>query len=168
MRVRHELPADDQAIHDLTFKAFAPMSFSNGSEAPIVRALRVAGDLTLSLVAEDEGTLVGHVAFSPVTVDGRHDGWFGLGPISVHPDRQRRGIGRLLIERGLDMLREKGAKGCALIGNPAIYGRLGFESDGLLTYRGLPARDVQYIVLAGTKPRGELRFAPALEVDEPH
>jgi putative acetyltransferase len=163
LRIRHELPADDQAIHDLTLKAFAPMSFSNGSEAPMVRALRAAGDLTLSLVAEDDGKVVGHVAFSPATVDGRHDGWFGLGPVSVHPDRQRQGIGKLLIEHGLDLLREAGANGCALIGNPAIYSRLGFESDGLLTYRGLPVRDVQRIVLAGSAPRGELRFAAALE-----
>lgn len=129
----------------------------------MVRALRAAGDLTLSLVAEDEGEVVGHVAFSPATVDGRHDGWFGLGPVSVHQDRQRQGIGRLLIEHGLDLLRDAGANGCALIGNPAIYSRLGFESDGLLTYRGLPVRDVQRIVLAGAAPRGELRFAAALE-----
>lgn len=129
----------------------------------MVRALRAAGDLTLSLVAEDEGEIVGHVAFSPATVDGRHDGWFGLGPVSVHPDRQRQGIGKLLIEHGLDLLRDAGANGCALIGNPAIYSRLGFESDGLLTYRGLPVRDVQRIVLAGAAPRGELRFATALE-----
>ena len=85
--IRPERPDDVDAIDRLTVDAFEPQSFSDGSEAPIIRSLRASGDLTLSLVAEDEGDVVGHVAFSPVTIDGSHDGWFGLGPISVRIDR---------------------------------------------------------------------------------
>lgn len=161
MQIRTERPADDAAIDELTRVAFEPMPFSSGTEAPIVRALRAAGDLTLSLVAEDDGVIVGHVAFSPVTIDGVHAGWFGLGPISVRADRQRRGIGKALIARGLELLRARGAAGVALIGNPDIYSRAGFESDGLLAHGNLDRSIVQRIVLSGLPPRGELKFAPA-------
>lgn len=164
MQIRTERPADDAAIDDLTRVAFEPMPFSSGTEAPIIRALRTAGDLTLSLVAEEEGPIVGHIAFSPVTIDGVHGGWFGLGPIAVRADRQRQGIGKALIARGLELLRQRGAAGVALIGNPDIYGRVGFESDGLLAYGDLDRRYVQRLVLSGPPPRGELRFAPGFDV----
>lgn len=164
MQIRTERPADDAAIDDLTRVAFEPMPFSSGTEAPIIRALRTAGDLTLSLVAEEEGPIVGHIAFSPVTIAGVHGGWFGLGPIAVRADRQRQGIGKALIARGLELLRQRGAAGVALIGNPDIYGRVGFESDGLLAYGDLDRRYVQRLVLSGPPPRGELRFAPGFDV----
>lgn len=164
MRIRTEQPADDAAIHELTFAAFEPMPFSSGTEAPIIRALRRSGDLTLSLVADEDGEIVGHVAFSPVTIDGVHAGWFGLGPISVRADRQRQGIGRALIARGLELLRQRDAAGVALIGNPDIYGRAGFESDGLLAYGDLDRRFVQRLVLSGPPPHGELKFAPAFDI----
>lgn len=163
MLIRPERPDDDDAIDRLTTAAFEPQSFSNGSEAPIIRRLRASGDLTLSLVAEDGGDLVGHVAFSPVTIDGSHDGWFGLGPISVRLDRQRQGIGRALVAEGLVWLREHGARGCALIGDPAIYGRMGFTGDGPLSHLDLDHAAVQHVTFSGPPPRGELRFAPAFD-----
>lgn len=161
MLIRHETAADADAIHDLTLTAFKPMSFSDGTEADIIRRLRAAGDLTISLVAEEEGEILGHVAFSPVTIDGLHDGWFGLGPISVRPRRQRQGIGKALIARGLELLNERGAKGCALVGDPEIYGRVGFVGGGRLKYRDVEARYVQWLVWHGDAPRGNLEFAPA-------
>ena len=103
--IRNERPDDVEAIHALTLKAFASMSFSNGSEAPLITALRQSGDLSLSLVAEKAGALVGHVAFSPVTIGGVHNGWFGLGPIAVEPVLQRGGIGKALILEGLAVLK---------------------------------------------------------------
>jgi putative acetyltransferase len=163
--IRPERPEDADAIHDLTVRAFAPMPFSSGTEAPIIRALRKAGDLTLSLVAEVDGGIAGHVAFSPVTVEGDHAGWFGLGPVSVAPEKQRQGIGRALIEKGLEILKQRDAAGCALIGNPAIYGRMGFESDEALKYGTLDVKLVQRVVFRGTAPRGELKFAPAFDTD---
>lgn len=163
MMVREERPGDEDVIHDLTEAAFGPMAFSDGTEPRIIRALRDAGDLTLSLVAEEGGVVVGHVAFSPVTIDGVHDGWFGLGPISVRPELQRRGIGKALVRNGLEILKKRGARGCALIGNPDVYSRMGFDSDGHLTYGGLDGRYVQRIVFSGPPPRGALEFAPAFQ-----
>ena len=130
MLIRFEKPDDADAIHELTRVAFEPMPYSSNTEARIVRDLRASGDLTLSLVAEEDGEIIGHVAFSPVTIGNVEDGWYGLGPISVKPERQRQGIGRALIERGLDVLRERDATGCALIGDPSVYRGVGFESDG--------------------------------------
>lgn len=163
MLIRDERASDADAIHDLTAVAFKPMPFADGTEADIIRRLRADGDLTISLVAEESGVIVGHVAFSPVTIDGVHDGWFGLGPISVKPARQREGIGRSLIHRGLAQLHSQGASGCALIGNPAVYAGSGFTSDDRLTYREVEPRLVQRVVFHGTQPRGELKFADAFE-----
>jgi putative acetyltransferase len=163
MLIRHETPADVDVIHDLTSTAFQPMPYSDGTEADIIRALRASGELAISLVAEEDGAILGHVAFSPVAIDGAHDGWFGLGPISVRADRQRQGIGRSLIERGLALLRERGAAGCALIGNPEIYGRVGFSGGGELSYGSLDRKYVQWIAFDRSAPRGMLTFAPAFE-----
>ncbi|GGD89543.1 GCN5 family N-acetyltransferase [Rhizobium anhuiense] len=163
MLIRYEAPDDFDAIHDLTSTAFKPMPYSNGTEAEIIRRLRAAGDLTISLVVEEGGEILGHVAFSPVTIDGAHGGWFGLGPISVKPERQRQGIGMALITKGLELLNAMGASGCALIGNPDIYSRVGFSSDGQLKYLDLDTRLVQRIVFRGSPPGGTLQFAPAFE-----
>lgn len=163
MQIRFEKTEDADAIHELTWVAFEPMPFSNNTEARIVRDLRASGDLTLSLVAEEGGEIIGHVAFSPITVGDIAHGWYGLGPISVKPGRQRQGIGRALILRGLDLLRERGAAGCALIGNPAVYRGVGFESDGKLTYGDLDTRYVQRIVFRGLPPTGALKFSPAFD-----
>jgi putative acetyltransferase len=165
MIIRPERLDDADAIHALTVRAFAPMPFSSGTEAPIIRALRQAGELTLSLVAEEEGAIAGHVAFSPVTINGDHAGWFGLGPVSVEPQKQRQGIGRALIEKGLEILKRDGAAGCAVIGNSAVYGPMGFESDGALKYGELDAGLVQRVVFRGTAPQGELKFARAFDTD---
>jgi len=163
MIVRDERPSDIEQIDALTTRAFEPMPFSSGSEAGIIRSLRESRDLTVSLVAEDNGVVVGHVAFSPITVDGVHEGWFGLGPLSVEPDRQREGIGRILVQRGLEAMSQRGARGVALIGDPRLYCRFGFESDGLLTYKNLDTGLVQRIILCGAGPQGELRFAASFE-----
>ncbi|UWU30663.1 N-acetyltransferase [Rhizobium sp. WSM1274] len=163
MLIRYETPDDIDAIHDLTSTAFKPMPYSDGTEAEIVRRLRAKGDLKISPVAEEDGEILGHVAFSPVTIEGANDGWFGLGPISVKPERQRQGIGKAMIARGLELLNEMGASGCALIGSPEIYSRVGFSSDGQLKYLGLDTRLVQRIVFRGSPPSGTLQFAPAFE-----
>ncbi|MHA7208478.1 GNAT family N-acetyltransferase [Arthrobacter sp. MDT1-65] len=160
--VRPELPADADPIHRLTGRAFEGRPFASGTEAEIVRALRESGTLTLSLVAEYGGSVVGHVAFSPVLVSGTGGAWFGLGPISVDPDLQRRGIGRRLVADGLDRLRHAGAAGCALIGDPAVYARYGFVSGGL-TYAGVHPDLVQYVAFGSTVPRGTLLFGSAFD-----
>lgn len=158
--LRVECPADRDAIHALTTEAFAPMPYADGDEGDVIDRLREAGDLTLSLVAERSDRIVGHVAFSPARVGGE-EGWIGLGPISVAPDCQRQGIGTALAHAGLDRLRDR-AKGCVLVGRPAVYGPMGFRSGGL-SWRDHDPDIAQWIAFHGQTPRGEITFAPALE-----
>ncbi len=166
MIIRLETAADHQAIHDLTRDAFAPMSFSDGSEPDMVRQLRKDGDLTLSLVAE-EHEIIGHVAFSPAKISKAQGVWYGLGPISVRADKQKQGIGTKLAHTGLEMLRKMGAAGCVLTGNPDVYAPMGFMSDPDLTYSGLNTKFIHYYILNGTAPKGEINFAEALEEEHP-
>jgi len=158
MDIRNEHPTDAAAVRALVTTAFAGAPHSSGTEAAIVDALRLAGALTLSLVAEERNGIVGHVAFSPVTIDGGAGAWFGLGPVAVMPEAQGRGIGCRLISDGLDRLRCLGAMGCVVLGEPDYYGRFGFESDPALFYPGVPARYFQRLIFAGPAPRGEVAY----------
>ena len=159
--IRPEIPADYAAIHTLTQKAFDPMPFSDGSEPSCITQMRKDNDLILSLVAEDDGTIVGHVAFSPAKI-GDTAGWIALGPVSVAPEHQRSGIGRALITAGFDQFRHT-AKGCVLTGDPAYYQRFGFVGDCGLTYRDLEPKFVQILCFGDDRPEGEVLFCPGLE-----
>ncbi|WIY24798.1 GNAT family N-acetyltransferase [Parasedimentitalea psychrophila] len=161
MRIRDEISGDEAAIHELTKIAFAPVEMSDGSEPQIVDGLRESGNLTLSLVAMDDDQIVGHAAFSPVTISGSGGQWFGLGPISVHPERQRAGIGRQLIEKGLERLRSLDADGCVLVGDPAYYTRFGFSSPGDLTFGEVPTKFVQALAFEAKLAKGEVQYASA-------
>lgn len=163
--IRPETPADADAIAALTTAAFATARHASGAEAAIVAALRGAGALTLSLVADQAGHLLGHAAFSPVTIDGRPGTWFGLGPVSVAPDRQRQGIGTALIREGLARLRQSGAAGCVVLGDPAYYGRFGFRGDTLLRYGQVPPHLFQCLAFTGTTPAGEVAYHTAFDAD---
>ena len=165
MKIGSEQRGDETAIHHLTLKAFELMPFSNGSEPFIVDQLREDQDLTLSLVMEDHGEIIAHVAFSPVTINGNHAGWYGLGPVSVRPDLQKQGIGKALINEGLSRMRGQEAVGCALIGDPNYYRRFGFRSDGNLTYGNVPPEVVQWLPFGTNSAHGVLKFAPAFERD---
>ena len=118
--IRNEIDADVDAISEVTVAAFKTLEVSNQTEQFIIEALRSSKALSVSLVAEADGRVVGHIAFSPVTMsDGTKD-WYGLGPVSVHPDFQRKGIGMALIREGLSRLNDLKAKGCCLVGHPNI------------------------------------------------
>ena len=160
MEIRLESPEDLQAIHQLTTDAFAPMSYSDGREPAIIDDLRAAGKLSLSLVTIKDDTLVAHVAFSPVTIGSNTDSCFGLGPVSVQPNLQRRGIGTALINEGLRVLKEMNADGCALIGDPKYYRRFGFVSDGSIHYQGASDEIVQWKSFNKRRPKGFLIFGP--------
>lgn len=161
MKIRDEIPNDRNAIFALTKAAFAPMPYSDGSEPAIIDGLRDDGDLALSLVATEAGLIVGHIAFSPVTIDGVDNHWFGLGPVSVAVAEQGRGVGGNLIREGLARLKSLGANGCVLVGNPAYYCRFGFRSDGEIMYEGMPSEYVQWLSFDGTSPKGRLKYSPA-------
>lgn len=164
LRIEPERPGDANEIRRITTAAFAPMPFSDGDEARVIDALRAAGALSVSLVAiSAEGELVGHIAFSPVRIDGRAGDWYGLGPVSVAPDRQRQGVSSALIANGLERLRDLRAAGCVLLGNPDYYCRFGFVSEPELTYRGRPNRYFQRLVLRGPAAQGDASFHPAFD-----
>lgn len=93
LRIRPETATDRAAIQDLTTRAFAGRSYSDGDEQDLIEALRNAGALAVSLVAEANGKIVGHVALSPAFAQDGSQGWYALGPISVDPAHQRQGIG---------------------------------------------------------------------------
>ncbi len=164
MQIRLERPEDATTIHALTETAFKDMPFSDDTEARVIDALRAAGALTLSLVATHSGEIVGHVAFSPVTINGEAGGWYGLGPVSVWPDRQRSGIGQALIGEGLRRLQSMGAGGCVLLGDPAYYARFGFEHDPRLRHAGAPPWAFQCLTLNGPRPSGDVSFHPGFDV----
>ncbi len=161
MKLRDEIPGDETAIHELTKIAFALIEMSDGSEPLIIDRLRKNGDLALSLVVLDDDQIVGHIAFSPVTVSESSGVWFGLGPVSVNPEQQRAGVGRQLIETGLQRLRSLDAAGCVLLGDPAYYRRFGFSSSGDLTFGEVPMEYVQALAFGPEQAKGEVKYASA-------
>lgn len=167
MLIRPERPGDADAIRALTTEAFASAPHSSGTEAAIIDGLRAAGALTLSLVAiADDAApdaILGHVAVSPVTIDGAERGWFGLGPVSVRPGRQRGGVGSALIREGLRRLRESGAGGCVLLGDPRYYGRFGFAADPALVLEGVPPDYFMRLAFGGDVPAGTVRYHAAFD-----
>ena len=161
MEIRPECPGDERGISALIAEAFALAEHRDGTEAQIVEQLRAAGALTVSLVAEDSGELVGLAAFSPVTVDGADVGWYGLGPVAVRPSRQGSGIGYQLIQDGLERLRHYGAAGCVVLGEPAYYARFGFRPDPRLVYPGIPPEYFQALAFGERVPSGTVAYHPA-------
>ena len=135
--LRKETVADIEAITEVTIAAFKNHPISNHTEQFIINALRDADALTLSIVAEIDGQVVGHIAFSPVTVSDGATGWYGLGPVSVFPDYQKQGIGKSLINEGLSLLKKLGGQGCALVGDPNYYKRFGFKNYPELIHEGV-------------------------------
>ena len=165
MRIRPETPADHAAIREINIAAFADHPFSRQTEHLIVEVLRAAGALTLSLVAEDgDGVVVGHIAFSAAPIDNHDQGWQLLGPVAVLPALQQRGIGKALVQAGLEALRGLGAQGCVLVGDPGYYTRLGFRQAVSLVYPGVPPEVVLCSPLAGGEPAGTVGHHPAFDV----
>jgi len=156
--IRPEVPADVDAITEVTEAAFRVMQMSSHTEHFIVSALRRAEALTISLVAEIEGRVVGHVAFSPVTLSDGTRNWYGLGPVSVLPARQRHGIGSALIREGLARLPTVNAAGCCLVGHPDYYGRFGFVHPAGLRHEGVPPEAFFALALDGPMPQGTVAF----------
>jgi putative acetyltransferase len=162
MIIRPETPNDYEAITQVTLAAFGGKRYSAQTEHLIIQGLREAGALLLSLVAEADGNIVGHVAFSLVTINGEQQDWYGLGPISVQPELQKQGIGSKLIQEGLAQIRAMDAKGCVLEGDPNYYNRFGFKSYPTLIYEGAPAP--QYfmaIPFYSEVPNGKVEYHPA-------
>lgn len=159
--IRDEKAEDATAITELTAKAFETLEISDHTEQFVVLALRSAKALTLSLVAELEDRVVGHIAFSPVVLSDGTSDWYGLGPVSVLPEFQRMGIGKTLINEGLARLKAMGAKGCCLVGHPGYYGKFGFVNTDEFTLEGVPPEAFFALVFDGHMPKGKVTFHEA-------
>jgi putative acetyltransferase len=165
--IRNETDADVSAITEVTVAAFEPLEISNNTEQFIIEALRAANALTISLVAEVDGRVVGHIAFSPVTIsDGTQD-WYGLGPVSVLPECQRQGIGGALIQEGLSRLKTMNARGCCLVGHPEYYKRFGFDNAPELVCEGVPPEAFFALPFDGKTPQGIVTFHEAFKAATP-
>ena len=158
MMIRSETNDDIDVITEVTVAAFTTLDISNHTEQFIITALRAAKALTISLVAEMDGQVVGHVAFSPVTISDGTENWYGLGPVSVSPEYQRQGIGKHLIREGLSRLKAKNAQGCCLVGHPEYYKKFGFKNISGFVHEGVPQEVFLALSFDGHVPQGTVAF----------
>ena len=163
--IRNEIDADVDAITEVTVAAFKTLEISNHTEQFIIEALRVNNALTVSLIAEVDGHVVGHVAFSPVTMSDGTQNWYGLGPVSVLPEHQRKGIGKSLILEGISRLKGLNAKGCCLVGHPDYYRKLGFKNVSGLVHEGVPQEVFLAMSFDGQIPQGTVNFHDGFKAD---
>ncbi|MCG9721012.1 N-acetyltransferase [Shewanella sp. Isolate7] len=163
LKIRSEAPGDIAEIYALTEAAFLDAPHTEHTEQYIVNALREAGALAISLVAEYEGRLVGHLALSKVTISENCPNWYGLGPISVLPEMQGKGIGSQLMQAGIEALKKAQANGCVLLGEPKFYQRFGFAPVAGLVLPGVPEEYFLALKLAGKTPQGEVSYHLAFQ-----
>lgn len=156
--IRNETDADVSAITEVTIAAFETLAISNHTEQLIIKALRTANALAVSLVAEVDGRVVGHIAFSPVTISDGTRNWYGLGPVSVLPAFQRQGIGQGLIQEGFTRLKAMKAQGCCLVGHPEYYRKFGFKNISGLVLEGVPPEVFFALSFGGQVPQGTVAF----------
>jgi putative acetyltransferase len=160
IEIRHEADSDYDNIYALTQQSFAPMAYSDGDEQDLINALRDVGALALSLVATNGVRIVGHIAFSNATAADGTPHWFALGPVSVAPDLQGRGIGGALIREGIAQLTAIGAAGVILVGNPNYYQRFGFRLCPDLAPIGQPKAYFMILPLDNKAPNCVVSFHP--------
>jgi precorrin-2 C(20)-methyltransferase len=165
MIIRPEEQKDIDAIEKITRAAFLNHPYSHQTEHLIVDGLRKSGALAVSFVAEADGAVVGHIAFSKVAIGNADPSWYGLGPISVRPDLQRRGIGKAMIQAGLAAIRMLGAKGCVLVGEPDFYGRFGFTQADTMVLEGVPPKNLLALAFDDRIPGGAVSFHPAFFIE---
>ncbi len=165
MWIRTETAADHDAIARVIAAAFAGADHASGTEARIVAALRRAGALALSMVADIDGRIAGHVALSPVVLDDRSEGWFGLGPVAVDPRDQGHGVGSALVRAALAELPALGARGCVVLGEPAYYTRFGFRHHAALRYPHAPAGYFLALALDAAPPAASVAYHAAFSAD---
>lgn len=166
LSIRDEIETDYEAITEITKAAFETVPVSRQTEHFIIKALRADNALTLSIVAEMNGKVVGHMASSAVSFSYGYEGWEGLGPLSVQPDCQSSGIGSALMRECLTRLKAVGAKGCVLVGDPGYYERFGFASWPDLTHEGVPQEYVMALAFGDERARGQVSFHPGFAATE--
>ena len=163
--IRDETDADIAAITEVTVSAFKSLENSSHTEQFIIEALRAANALSLSLVAEIDGRVIGHIAFSPLTISDGTNNWYALGPVSVLPEYQRQGVGKALIQEGLSRLKDMNARGCCLVGHPDYYRKFGFKNVSDLVCEGVPQEVFFVLSFNGHIPHGKVAFHEAFKAD---
>lgn len=163
IKLRNETDADASAITVVTAAAFQALEISNHTEQFIITALRTAKALSISLVAEVNADVIGHIAFSPVIISDDTRNWYGLGPVSVLPEYQRQGIGKALVLEGLSRLKEMNARGCCLVGHPEYYRKFGFKNMPGLVVEGVPRQFFFALSFDGHFPQGTVTFHDAFK-----
>ena len=158
MIIRKEENTDIEAITEVTIAAFKNHPISRQTEHFIINALRSAGALARSLVAEIDGQVVGHIAFSPIAISDGTTDWYGMGPVSVLPDHQKRGIGEALVNEGLSLLKGMNAQGCALVGPPEYYQKFGFKNYPEMIHEGIPQEVFLVLPFSKKMPKGAVSF----------
>ncbi|EKS7767018.1 N-acetyltransferase [Edwardsiella piscicida] len=169
MIIREEKKQDINHIERLTLLAFTGHPHHEPGSSPnehmIINRLRDAEAMTLSLVAEDDSGIIGHLAYSSVKIDGITTRWHALAPISVSPSRQRQGIGSKMIEQSILLLKERNIDGLVVLGDPEYYSRFGFHHNHRFIVEGVPAKYflAQSLININQLPSGIVTFHKAFE-----
>ncbi len=163
--IRNETHDDISAITEVTIAAFKTLEIGNHTEQFIIEALRAAKALAVSLVAGIDGRVVGHIAFSPMTISDGTPNWYGLGPVSVLPEHQGKGIGKALIRTGLARLKDMNAQGCCLVGHPDYYRKFGFRNVSGLVHEGVPPEVFFALSFDGHIPQVTVAFHEGFKAD---
>ena len=161
IEIRREKPEDVPAIRCVNETAFG-----QPQEANVVDRLREACDELLSLVAVDGGRVIGHILFSPAVLGGQNPAVHGVGlaPMAVLPEFQRKGVGSMLVRRGLEILRELACPFVIVLGHAEYYPRFGFERAsryGITSqWKGVPDEAFMILVLDASAMKGVSGVAP--------
>jgi putative acetyltransferase len=166
LSVREERPDDLGAVCEIN-----RLAFGRDDEARLVDALRAEGSVIVSLVAEENGRVVGHILFSalPITTEAGTLATAALAPMAVRPDRQSRGIGSALVRRGIEVCRERGLSAIVVVGHPDYYPRFGFSPAAGRLHDPFSAGDafmVLELVPNALAAPGIVRYAPAFGLPE--
>jgi len=162
MKIRPENKTDHDAISETTIAAFEDHPFSQQTEHLIIDELRKTDALTVSLVAVINGQVTGHIAVSPVSISDGTSDWYGLGPLSVLPEFQGRGIGSKLIKAGLSRIMNGiGGRGCVLVGPSNFFAMFGFANYPQLIHEDIPQELFLALPFTEDVPSGIVRFHAA-------
>jgi putative acetyltransferase len=159
--IRSETDNDHTDIANVITQAFAQVPISDGRETSIVEALRDDQALSVSIVAQLDQQIIGHLSCSKVHINNQFCGWYGMAPVSVLPPYQNQGIGSALIHQGLARLKQLGANGCVVLGEPSYYQRFGFASHSQLVLPDVPPAYFLAQAFHNTIPNGTVNYHPA-------
>ena len=159
LNIRQEKPSEAAAREALLDAAYGPVRFTKPSQR--LRAGRAPAP-GLSFVATEDGRVIGSIRLWEVTAGSDRTALL-LGPLAVHPDCRKRGIGGALMRHALRVAGKRGHAAVLLVGEPAYYGRFGFAATPALVYPGVPPQYFQALLLNGTMPSGTVAYHAAFE-----